>query len=106
MEGEVLNEYTDHVNEQFQIRSRFSFNNSYIFSGSEDNHLYVYNILKVSFFLFFLLKKRKKLRAKLEDSMMLFHVLIIVPRRIALPLRVMMVHLKFMTNIPINIEKI
>ena len=45
--GEVLNKYKDHLNEEYMIRSCFSFDNSYILSGSEDKHLYVYNILKV-----------------------------------------------------------
>jgi mitogen-activated protein kinase organizer 1 len=47
--GEVLNKYKDHVNEEYLIRSCFTFDNTHILSGSEDKQLYVYNIVKVSF---------------------------------------------------------
>lgn len=50
--GEVLNEYRDHKNQDFLIRSCFSFNNAHILSGSEDNRLYIYNILEVETRLF------------------------------------------------------
>lgn len=62
IKGEVLNEYKDHKNQEYLIRSCFSFNNTHILSGSEDNRLYIYNILEVSNFLN---NKKKKCESKI-----------------------------------------
>jgi mitogen-activated protein kinase organizer 1 len=46
MEGELLNEFRGHVNNQYRTQSCFSFDDSTVFSGSEDHHIYVWDLLE------------------------------------------------------------
>lgn len=45
-EGELLNEFRGHVNEQYRTQSCFSNDDSLVISGSEDHHVYVWDLLE------------------------------------------------------------
>ena len=44
--GKKLNEYIGHTVDQFTIDVAFSKNDSYIFTGSTDGKLYIYDIMR------------------------------------------------------------
>ena len=47
--GELLNEYTGHTNQKIKVESRFTTDDAYVVSGSEDNEIYVWDLIEVLF---------------------------------------------------------
>lgn len=45
-EGELLNEYKGHVNDQYRTQSCLSFDDSLVISGSEDHDVYIWDLLE------------------------------------------------------------
>ncbi len=46
--GELLNEYRGHRQRQSQLQSCFSFSDAFVLSGSEDNDIYIWNLVEAS----------------------------------------------------------
>eukprot|EP01095_Lingulamoeba_sp_RSL-Kostka_P006794 TRINITY_DN2150_c0_g1_i1.p1 TRINITY_DN2150_c0_g1~~TRINITY_DN2150_c0_g1_i1.p1 ORF type:complete len:304 (-),score=51.23 TRINITY_DN2150_c0_g1_i1:237-1148(-) len=44
--GELLNEYSGHVNEDYKLNSCLNFDDSYVISGSEDGYIYYWDLVE------------------------------------------------------------
>lgn len=47
--GEILKEYSGHRSNTYTVGCAYTFDDSHIISGSEDNYIYIYDILKENY---------------------------------------------------------
>ena len=46
--GELLNQYKGHVNNKYKVSSCFTLNDAYLITGSEDNNIYMYDMVETN----------------------------------------------------------